>query len=113
MPQISSTVGQATRSAAPLVACGISSDRITAIVTATKPTSQSSVRAITTSAAMPISVSTRSRSSAGASALILDPAAADHGLTGRRRLAPEALGGLGLRVDAALEQVAPAEHEED
>ena len=68
MPQISSTVGHATFSAAPLVACGIASERITAIVTATKPTSHSSVSAIKTSAAIPASVRMRSRSSCGASA---------------------------------------------
>ena len=70
MPQISSTVGHATLAAASLVAFGISSDSTTAIVTATNPTSQSSVRAITTSAPMPKSVRMRSRFSAGASALI-------------------------------------------
>ena len=61
---------------------------------------------------MPISVRMRSRFSAGASAVI---ATAPPPITGwplGGRLALEALGRLGLGVDAAAHQVAPAEHEE-
>ncbi len=62
MPQISSTVGQATLFAASLVAYGISRERTTATVTAMKPMSHSTPEtARPTSVRMPTRVRMRSR----------------------------------------------------
>jgi len=79
IPQISSTVGQATLLTAPLVDFGEISDRIAAIVSATNPTSTSNASATTISETMPIRVRVRSRSS------VVTSFAAGARRTGRRR----------------------------
>ena len=114
MPQISSTVDHATLLAAFLDAFGIASESTTAIETATNPTSQSmpgmmrerDERGDAEQRDDLVAVERRRLVGHG------DRAAADHRLPARRRLALEAVGGVGVGVDAPVHQVAPAEQEE-